>query len=614
MLKARILPFLAACVLLVGCSSSRPATSPGSTPAETTQARAPDPDTSTAPDTTDTTSTSSAQAAEESKAAGERRATEERTADTGPREPTPDRDDEPDLSPTVEESILEEAPEDWQHRSTGSGEIPGIGTAEAYADILNGRQPRQTVIVAVIDSGVDIEHDDLDDNIWTNDDEIAGNGVDDDKNGYVDDVHGWNFIGGPDGENIDHAPMELTRIVREYRAQFAGTDSASVAPNERDAFQRYQTLKAKLDRMRRNKQQEFGNVRNNYEAMRYAAELLKDALGTDSLTVDGARQVTSPRRDLQQARDIYVYFAENGVTLQDFEDYLEDVEEQLRYGYNLDYDPRSIVGDDPEDLDERFYGNNDVEGPDARHGTHVAGIIAGERDNGFGMDGVATNTKIMVLRAVPNGDERDKDVANAIRYAADNGAHVINMSFGKDYSPNKIAVDRAVRYADSLGVLMVHAAGNDGANIDTTDNFPTDVYLDGGSPERWITVGASSWEGATKLAASFSNYGPQQVDLFAPGVDIYSTTPGQTYERIPGTSMAAPMVSGVAALVMAFYPELSALDVRRIVLDTVTPFPKRQVVVPGGDTQVPFASLSVTGGIVNVAEALRRAEEIAPTP
>jgi len=160
----------------------------------------------------------------------------------------------------------------------------------------------------------------------------------------------------------------------------------------------------------------------------------------------------------------------------------------------------------------------------------------------------------------------------------------------------------------------VHAAGNDGANIDTTDNFPTDVYLDGGSPERWITVGASSWEGETKLAASFSNYGPEQVDLFAPGVDIYSTTPGQTYERIPGTSMAAPMVSGVAALVMAFYPELSALDVRRIVLDTVTPFPERQVVVPGGDTQVSFASLSVTGGIVNVAEALRRAEEIAPTP
>jgi len=600
MTKVRLLAILLVLAVLSGCSSSQPA-APGQ--------QAGDAPTSS-PDVEQTSDAASARAeastADTSQTEASRRPASESSSDRGTSEqPPPDTQNEPE--PTLAD-VAESAPEDWQHRSPGESTSPGIGTDEAYATVLEGREPKQTVIVAVIDSGIDIHHEDLDSNIWENEDEIPGNNVDDDNNGYVDDIHGWNFLGGPDGENIDHAPMELTRIVRDLQGTFANVDSASVRPEYRADYERYQRLKAKLDEMRASKRQEYNNVRNAYEAMQYATQMLKQALGSDSLSLAAVRGLSSPRRDVQQARDIFVHFAQNDLRLEDIKEYKTDIEEQLRYGYDLEFDPRPIVGDNPDDLSEQFYGNNDVTGPDASHGTHVAGIIAAERNNGTGINGVAESTRIMAVRAVPNGDERDKDVANAIRYAADNGADIINMSFGKDYSPEKQVVDSAVRYADSLGVLMIHAAGNDGANVDSTDNFPSEVYLDGTSPERWITVGASSWKGDTSLAASFSNYGPARVDVFAPGVDIYSTTPKNQYERYPGTSMAAPMVSGVAALLMAHYPELSATEVRRILLESTTQFPDQMVVTPGGDRQVPFASLSSSGGIINVVQALRAAE------
>lgn len=596
----RFLSFAAGLLLLVfatGCGSSQPATAPSS-PDATQTANAPSSDDPATSADSDNDASSSGEAPD---AAGSTPSGEPARSDSNSSEQA--SEDEPASLMLATES----APEDWQHRNLEAGDLPGIGTDDAYTSVLAGLEPKQEVVVAVIDSGIDIDHEDLDGNIWTNEDEIPDNGIDDDENGYVDDVHGWNFLGGPDGENIDHAPMELTRMVRSMTDQFKGIDSTTVSEDNRAEFERYLDLRSKLDDMRESKKQEYSNVRNAYEAMNYATQLLETELGSDSVSVSQVQEINSPRRDLQRARDIYLYFAQNDLKLDDIEKYKTDVEEQLQYGYDLSFDPRPIVGDNPEDLSERFYGNNDVTGPDAFHGTHVAGIIAAERDNGRGMNGIAQSTRIMVLRAVPNGDERDKDVANAIRYAADNGAHIVNMSFGKDYSPEKQAVDAAVRHADSLGVLMIHAAGNDGANIDSTDNFPSDTYLDGGQPDGWITVGASNWEGGNTLAASFSNYGAERVDLFAPGVDIYSTTPDQSYDRVPGTSMAAPMVSGVAALVMAYYPELSASEVRSLLLSTTTQFPRQEVTVPGGEEMVPFSSLSASGGIVNVAAALREA-------
>jgi subtilisin family serine protease len=264
-------------------------------------------------------------------------------------------------------------------------------------------------------------------------------------------------------------------------------------------------------------------------------------------------------------------------------------------------------------VNERGYGNPDVMGPNAQHGTHVSGIIGAVRGNAGGMHGIAPAVKIMMVRAVPDGDERDKDIANAIRYAVDNGAQVINMSFGKGFSPQKAVVDAAVKYADAHDVLMIHAAGNDGANMDTVESFPNPRYLDGGRPRNWLEVGASSWKGGSGLAAEFSNYGQTQVDLFAPGVDILSSVPGDKYERDSGTSMAAPVVTGVAALVMSYYPELSAFDVKRILVNSATRHPDQMVRKPGSKSDnVPFGTLSATGGIVNAYEALKMAAAVRP--
>jgi subtilisin family serine protease len=500
----------------------------------------------------------------------------------------------------------EEAAQDWFHRDA-EGSTPGMGTDRAYRTLLAGQKPKDTVIVAIIDSGVDIAHEDLQPVIWTNEDEIPDNGVDDDANGYVDDVHGWNFIGGPDGENVEYDTYEVTRLYRSLSDRFADVDSASVAPAEQADYARYQRIRSDFESGRAEAQQRVQNIRQAYQAVEASSATLKNYLQTDTLSQETVAAVNSPRTDVQRARDILMYFYQQGVSPADLTEYYEYLQTQVEYHYNPDFNPRPIVGDDYSDKTERVYGNNNVTGPDADHGTHVAGIVGAARDNGIGMDGVATGVRIMSVRAVPNGDERDKDVANAIRYAADNGADIINMSFGKAYSPYKEVVDRAVQYADSLGVLMVHAAGNDGANIDSTDSFPTRRYAEGGTASLWVEVGASGPNLGEALAASFSNYGAETVDVFAPGASIYSTVPGNGYERNGGTSMAAPMVSGLAALIMAYHPELTAAQVRSVILETGTPHGNATVTVPGGMRTAPFASLSRTGAIINAYAALQRA-------
>jgi subtilisin family serine protease len=310
-----------------------------------------------------------------------------------------------------------------------------------------------------------------------------------------------------------------------------------------------------------------------------------------------------------QAQQAYLQLAAAGITPKQVDDEVERLQGRLKNGLNPDFNPRTVVGDDPNNTAERVYGNNDLKGPDASHGTHVAGIVGAERGNGIGVDGIAPAVRIMPVRVVPDGDERDKDVANAIRYAVDNGARIINMSFGKAHSPQKSVVDEAVRYADSKGVLLVHAAGNDASNLDTEPSFPVRDYQAGGQPKLWIEVGASSYS-ADSLAASFSNYSRTKVDVFAPGVSILSTVPDNGYQRNQGTSMAAPVVSGLAALIMSYYPQLTAEQVRAIILESATRFPNQRVVKPGQEAgQVAFSELSVTGGVVNAYEALRLAAQ-----
>jgi subtilisin family serine protease len=513
-----------------------------------------------------------------------------------------------DEAPATEADAPKARPDDWFQYAEDDGGFPGIGVAEAYETLLNGRKPAQTVVVAVIDSGVDIEHEDLQGKVWVNEDETPGNGKDDDGNGYVDDVYGWNFIGGPDGRNVQYDTYELTREYVRLKPRFEGKTLADVPKEEESDYRYFLEVKAAYDEKVESAQQQLTNIGGFLPAAERATEILREHFGKEEITAEDLATIESGQTQLGGAKQVLQFLFANEITLKDLRDYVEHLKTDLDYRLDPEFDPRPIVGDDYANVDERIYGNADVIGPDPEHGTHVAGIIGAVRDNGLGAKGVAEPVRIMVIRTIPDGDERDKDVANAIRYAVDNGAEVINMSFGKAYSPQKPAVDAAVRYAEAHDVLIVHAAGNDAKNVDEEDNFPTRVLSDGGRAANWIEVGATSWKTGEDLVAAFSNYGASTVDLFAPGVAIFSTLPGNEYGERQGTSMAAPVVSGVAALVRAYYPDLSASQVAELLMRTATPHAGEQVEVPGTDGVVAdFATLSVTGGIVNAYAALKTA-------
>ncbi|HET7274238.1 MAG TPA: S8 family peptidase [Longimicrobiaceae bacterium] len=522
-----------------------------------------------------------------------------------PAEPTapPPAAPEPD-------AVLAAAPANWWLLDEAADGVPGISAARAYDALLAGKEPGQTVVVAVIDSGVDDEHEDLDDNLWVNDDEVPGNGADDDANGYVDDVNGWNFIGGPGGEHVRFDTYEVTRIFAKLSDQYERADPDTLAGQALAGYERFLEIRDAFQEDRAEAEAQLQQIRAINAAVDGFVAILRQELAGDSLTAENVAAIQSLRPEVNQAKQIFLQISAQGITPEQIDQQLESLEGRVEYGLNPDFNPRSIVGDDYSDLTEIGYGNPDIEGPAAEHGTHVAGIIAAERGNGIGIDGIAPSTEIMVIRAVPDGDERDKDVANAIRYAVDNGADIINMSFGKAYSPDKEVVDAAARYADEHGVLMIHAAGNAGADLGVEPSYPSRIYEGGGQPELWMEVGASSWQGIGQLAAPFSNYGDEEVDVFAPGVAIRSTVPESDYAINSGTSMAAPVVSGLAALLMAYYPELSAGEVKQIILDSATRYPEAMVMMPGApDDTVAFGELSTTGGIVNAFAAIGLAEE-----
>lgn len=506
-------------------------------------------------------------------------------------------------------------PPNWYNLDHEADGIRGISTEKAY-ELLNGREST-TVVVGVLDGGIDYEHEDLKDVMWINPKEVSGNGVDDDNNGYIDDVHGWNFIGNANGDNVHYDNLEVTRLIRLYEPKYISVlPSTPLREDERREFVAYQRMisdyTSKLD------QANFGNL--NYSRLKEEIDAVAHSIGKTIEDLTKADiEAFKPKTDRQKlAIRMTKRELNDDKSFQDFYKELEDAvnyyRAQVDYHLNKSYDTRHIVGDNYEDADERYYGNADIKGPDADHGTHVAGIIAAKRQNGIGINGIADNVQIMGVRMVPDGDERDKDVANGIRYAVDNGAKVINMSFGKGYVYNKKTVEEAIKYAEKKDVLLVHAAGNDAKNIDMTKNYPTKYYTDSldavtGEASNWITVGATSSGLDGDLLAEFSNFGYRSVDVFAPGVKINSTMPKSTYKEQNGTSMAAPVVSGLAALLRSYYPELSAKEVKDIILKSATKVDEKvKIRVDGSTKKVYLDEISVSGGIVNARAAVEAAE------
>ncbi len=497
----------------------------------------------------------------------------------------------------------------WYNTSSGSDSIQGVSVDKAYNELLQNKKTT-TIIVAVIDGGVDISHEDLQGHIWTNEKEIENNSVDDDHNGYVDDMHGWNFIGGPEGKNVIYENFEATRIVRKLGPQFR---DGNVGGNNSD-YRVYLSAKKEYDNLVKKYKAEKENVDVIYKGYVIATGNIKAYLQKDSINYNDLKQINTPDEMIMRSRNYLLYLYESGYAGKDLEEIKEINYNHLYYHLNLDYDPRSIVGDNPDKADSKAYGNNDVAGEKAEHGTFVSGIIAGVRNNGKGINGIATDVKIMSLRVVPDGDERDKDVANAIRYAVNNGADIINCSFGKNYSPGKELVDEAVTLAAQKGVIIVHAAGNESTDNDVVQHYPVNRLISGKViSDSWITVGASGMKADKKLVAKFSNYGKKDVDLFAPGEDIYSLHPGNKYNTGDGTSFACPVVTGIIALLKSCYPGLTSFEIRNALMETVTRYPKLKVYLPTEREKprkkVKFEKLSASGGIVNAYEAAKLIEK-----
>ena len=484
----------------------------------------------------------------------------------------------------------------WSHLDPIQDTVPGMSVDRAYAEVVKKRKG-SPVVVAIIDSGIDLAHEDLQDLIWKNPGEIAGDGLDNDQNGYIDDVHGYNFLG-----KSYYEQMEFVRIVSKKLGdgtlqQKAKAHLEPKLTEAKTAVQQYQQIE---------------------QLVRTAHQTIQKKLGKESYKLEDLENYTPQNEAEEQVLGLLAQVMAMGqdipAALTDLQEGISYFQSQLAYNLNLAFDGRKPVGDNPYNIKDLGYGNGNPSHQleEESHGTHVAGILAANRDNKKGVKGVAKNVKLMALRTVPDGDEYDKDIALAIRYAVDQGAKVINASFGKKFSPNASWVQDALRYAAAKDVLFVHAAGNDGLDLDLPENsnYPNDAYSLNGtaSEDNYLSVGALTPSYGPDMIATFSNYGKKGVDLFAPGDEIYSTLPNSNYGVEGGTSMAAPAVAGMAALIRSLYPQLTAVQVKRIILDSGLSVPMK---VRVGEQEFSLAELCVSGKIANLYTALLLAESVA---
>ncbi|MEZ2335249.1 S8 family serine peptidase [Mucilaginibacter sp. RCC_168] len=507
-----------------------------------------------------------------------------------------------------------EPPKGWQLMDLKENGFYGISLKPAYL-FLQGKKSKP-VVIATIDSGIDTLQKDLKSILWTNTKEIPGNGIDDDHNGYVDDIHGWNFLGGPDGKADFNETTEEVREYNKLKGKFENISDTNAVDKKQYAY--WKRVKTIYDSTVNKSRTETEQLQPIMNALMVTSGYIKRGL---SLPANGTFKQADLVK-LKLANDTltqskYVWesiFSQEGTNktnaaiIKDLSEYLAKLNNDL----SPDLEARKrIVGDNVDSMDHKPYGNNLLKFTDASHGTGVAGLIGAIRNNNYGINGVADNVQIMAIKAVPNGDEYDKDIANAIHYAVDNGARIVNMSFGKKISPHKEWLDEAFKYAASKDVLLVQAAGNDNQDVDVIPDYPNDTFLDGATDaDNVINVGASGPRLGEHLAGDFSNYGKKNVDVFAPGVKVTTVDTDAEFMTEDGTSFSSPITAGVAALLLEYYPTLSAKQLKQIILQSATPLTGTMVFRPGSKTiKVDFASLSKTGGIVNAYKALQIASK-----
>ncbi len=494
----------------------------------------------------------------------------------------------------------------WHHLSPEYEHILGVGTNRAY-ELLKDKKP-DTVIVAILDNGAEITHEDLQEVIWTNPKEIPGNNMDDDHNGYIDDMHGWNFLGNEKGKNLKHETTGLTRLYSVLKKKYRKQDSNSVI--DKEEYYSYLKIKKEFENEIQIKKDNLETIQTFIKSYHHADKIIRKELNTDTYTLKDLLALDTQSNKLKDAKEQMLNFYLHKLTPERANSEAEKINTELLTRLNTKYKGRKkFVGDNPDDINDSIYGNNQVNTCGPYHGTGIASIV-GAAHNEIGIDGIATPIKLMILRIVPNGDERDKDIALAIRYAVRNGASIINCSFAKRYAMHYEFVQEAIEEAEEVGVLIIHAAGNDGINMDEIPFYPTGIKKNGEKANNWITVGASRAIEDQHLPAFFSNYGKKSVDVFAPGFEIGTCTLKNGYGTSSGTSSAAPIVSGIAAVLKAFYPYLNAAQIKEIILRSAYRPKVEKVYQPGSNNKLftTFSQLCVSGGIANLYNAISLVE------
>ncbi|CAM1367335.1 S8 family serine peptidase [Tenacibaculum xiamenense] len=506
--------------------------------------------------------------------------------------------------------LTENEYKNWQHKDIQLDTIPGISLDRAYSEILRGKKGKE-VVVAVIDTKLDIHHDELKDNIWTNKKEIPSNGIDDDKNGYIDDINGWNFLGTLQGKDILYQNSEITRIVRAYKDKYENKDKNGLSEKQLEEYKMYKRVRgiyySEAKKAKANMKY-FDSISIVYVK---AKQELKERFNKEKYMPDELDSIQKLNPELEGMIKVLKYAQRNNFTEDKFKRYYKYYKNLITYGYNVSYNEREGLNENSEDIEDSIYGNNIVFGDvPFQHSTSVSGLLAASRANNLEVKGVSDNIKILPVVMVATGDEYDKDVALAIRYAVDNGAKIINMSWGKRFSLHSDWVIDAVKYAKENDVLLIHGAGNEATNTDEEDFYPIDNVAGKEFVDNFIVVGASSYSLDKNLIARFSNYGKENVDVFAPGNYLYTTDVNNKFKYNSGTSLATPLVSGVAGLIFSYYPDLTSAEVKNIILNSGVEYSIMVKVPREKGKEMPFNQMSKSGKIINAFNALKLAGEV----